>query len=344
MSASAIGPGNGPGRPRRPQAPKAQPSPASSAAIENLRALRARSASAGLVVSGSVEGILTGVGIVYLSGGPCQTLRLHLRESCQPSLEETLIEVDDDEPLAHRVLAGFRRATSPSDSRRVIYACQSDDPRRPEIVSTCMAYGFSHKERLWNHRAHAAVAPLFDLAAAVSQECEHARQFVRFHKMASGIYWARFEPKANVVPLVMRHFAERLNTQPFVIHDPCHHVAGMWDGRSIQLVNTVNSTWEQEAARQDLGDHDAFEALWKRFYDSIAIEARTNHELRRHFMPVRFWKNLPEMNPMLPDDNGDPSGPAAPRRPIRTPATEAALLETPGAVRIEGVRFDPSNQ
>ena len=43
---------------------------------------------------------------------------------------------------------------------------------------------------------------------------------------------------------------------------------------------------------------DAYiEVLWQRFYDSLSIEARYNPELRRHFMPVRLWRNLPEMAP-----------------------------------------------
>ena len=34
---------------------------------------------------------------------------------------------------------------------------------------------------------------------------------------------------------------------------------------------------------------------WNR--DSLAIETRYNPELRRHFMPVRLWRNLPETHP-----------------------------------------------
>ena len=39
---------------------------------------------------------------------------------------------------------------------------------------------------------------------------------------------------------------------------------------------------------------------WKRFYDTGAVEARYNPELRRQFMPKRFWKNITEMQEDLP--------------------------------------------
>ena len=42
---------------------------------------------------------------------------------------------------------------------------------------------------------------------------------------------------------------------------------------------------------------DAFyEQAWKTFYDSVAIDARYNPELRRSFMPKRLWKNIVELS------------------------------------------------
>ena len=39
---------------------------------------------------------------------------------------------------------------------------------------------------------------------------------------------------------------------------------------------------------------------WKRFYDTVAVEARYTPELRRPLMPKRFWKNITEMQEDLP--------------------------------------------
>ena len=39
---------------------------------------------------------------------------------------------------------------------------------------------------------------------------------------------------------------------------------------------------------------------WRLFYRSVSIDARYNPELRTHFMPKRFWKNLTEVQEVLP--------------------------------------------
>lgn len=312
-----------------------EPSEASLASIAALRGARhgsSKEGPLGLVAPGSIEGLCAAVAVAYFAGCAGYPLRLHVAETCQPALGETLVEVAEDEGLARRLLAGFERTTSPGDAKRAIYVCQSDDPGRGQALMDYLRYGFTVHQRLWNHRAHPSVAGAFDVAYTVSNECEHARQFVRFHKTSHGIYYARFEPSANVVPLVIGHFAARFNTQPFLIHDPLHHVAGVWDGSQIQLVSTAGSAWEDGSSVDALGIQDDryYQALWKRFYDSVAIESRTNHDLRRHFMPLRFWKNLPEMDPRL-DDEGSlarthhvAAAPAPVGKPIhKHPALEA---------------------
>ncbi|MFG6373995.1 MAG: DUF4130 domain-containing protein, partial [Oscillospiraceae bacterium] len=38
----------------------------------------------------------------------------------------------------------------------------------------------------------------------------------------------------------------------------------------------------------------AYRALWRRFYDTIAIQGRYNPKLRQNHMPKRYWKHLTE--------------------------------------------------
>jgi|GEM_PF-1399196 len=280
----------------------------------SLGSLAAAGRSVGLVVPNGIEGILTGVGIVYLANSARTPVALHIAGACQPGLDETVIDVHEDEPFARRVLAGFERATSSVDAKRVIYACLSDDPLRARAVFTFMRRGFDLHKPLRHYQSEPQVTPVFDLSRAVSCECERARQFVRFHRMDNGIYRARFEPRANVVPLVMGHFAGRFNIQPFMIHDPLHGMLGFWDGTSTQLVQTNAAGWDLDT--YGTGDDAYYQALWKRFYDSIAIEGRSNHDLRRQLMPKRFWKNLPEMSPLI-----DTEGPVSKRSAVAaTPA------------------------
>ena len=84
----------------------------------------------------------------------------------------------------------------------------------------------------------------------------------------------------------------RFNDQPFLIYDEGHAMSGLYNGHSWQLVRGEVSHVPNATS------HDKhMEEAWKRFYDALSIDARYNPELRRQFMPVRLWNNLPEMHP-----------------------------------------------
>lgn len=150
---------------------------------------------------------------------------------------------------------------------------------------------------------HPAVEPLFKVARSVDQECEHMRQFIRFeHLEADGVdvWFTRCNPRDSVVPLIMGHFVERFNVQPFVIYDENHHLAGVYDGRTWYLVRTDDPATPLLFLPDRAAEEAAVQQAWRRFYRTVAVESRYNPELRQHFMPKRFWRNLTEMQEDLP--------------------------------------------
>lgn len=164
----------------------------------------------------------------------------------------------------------------------------------PSIAHLCQPKHQPRKAYILNQLTHPAVGPLVSLARSVSNEQERMRQFVRFQHMQGGIWFGLCNPKASVVPLLMHWFAERFDTQSFVLYDENHHLAGIYDGSDWQIVKT-----DKLQAPRILEEEELMQAAWRRFYDAIAIEARYNPELRQQFMPKRLWKNLPEMQPWL---------------------------------------------
>ena len=41
-------------------------------------------------------------------------------------------------------------------------------------------------------------------------------------------------------------------------------------------------------------NEDAFLSLWQNYYRTVAIKERKNTRLMKNFMPVRYWKFMPE--------------------------------------------------
>ena len=42
-----------------------------------------------------------------------------------------------------------------------------------------------------------------------------------------------------------------------------------------------------------------YQALWKRFYDTVSIESRENPRCRMTHMPKRYWENMSEVCGLL---------------------------------------------
>ena len=76
-----------------------------------------------------------------------------------------------------------------------------------------------------------------------------------------------------------------------------HRIAGVHEGRGMKswhLVPTEGTGFPKNLPNRT-NNEQLMRRAWKTFYDSIAVETRYNPELRVHWMPKHFWKNLTEM-------------------------------------------------
>ena len=215
----------------------------------------------------------------------------------QPRFGQGFLDIQTDFDRALRVKNGIERVAGRYAFVAVMRASTCEDRETGTVVYRFIRHVMARleserKKPVLEDLANPVVSDLVRLEKHAVSESEKMRQFVRFNHLENGVWFARCNPNANVVPLVMGHFAARLNDQPFIIYDERHHVAGVYDGNRWSLVSgdAVNVT---PATANDA----LMEEAWKRFYDALSIDARYNPELRRSFMPVRLWRNLPEMQP-----------------------------------------------
>ena len=245
---------------------------------------------------GTLEGLLSCVFEAYVRRERPEDL---LEDGCyQPRLGQSTVFVDTSMERAERVRKGIVREAGRRAFGAVAHAFAVDDPGKGaviyEFIRAAMDRGSGRNRRycIMDDLADPSVAPLVALSRYAANEAERLRQFARFSHLSNGVWFARCNPSASVVPFVMPNFAARFNIQPFIVYDEVHRLAGVYDGNSWYLVHDEISQVPGDAE----GDRYA-QALWQRFYDAVTIEARYNPELRRNFMPVRLWKHLPEMRP-----------------------------------------------
>lgn len=163
---------------------------------------------------------------------------------------------------------------------------------------------------------------VLSLERAVLNERHRMLQFLRFEELEGGVWFARCNPNASVVPLVMDHFAERFNCQDFMIYDEIHGILGVFSSgaplrsqrkiasndllsivsKGFSSTNGIGSDGRWCVVKTDsleLPDETKEESemkrAWQAFYDSVSVEERFNPELRRSFIPVRLWRNVVEL-------------------------------------------------
>lgn len=274
---------------------------------------------------GSLEGLLSAIFQAYARHeNPRDILRTC---DAQPRLGQRVVAIETNLNEAVRVQRGITRAAGKDAFNAICNAALSDEvhagtaayrfvryalqvgeaegnscnacPRRGKCGGVCTSTKHSS---VLSRLTHPAVEPLVRIAKAVANERHRMLQFIRFEHLENDVWFARCNPNASVVPLIMNHFCARFNTQQFIIYDENHRIAGVYEGRDWYLVHTDRLRVPQAAT-----DEKLMRAAWKRFYNTVAVESRYNPELRRQFMPKRLWTSIVEMQEELPGTDIEPS-------------------------------------
>lgn len=178
----------------------------------------------------------------------------------QLRLDQNVIDVSTDLDLAFRAHRGVCRCLGARVWNAVATASASDDPATGTAVYRFLRYAMTSRyacpcascaqkatcgepcrtggSKVLDEWSNPDVAPMLQLCRHVECEAEKMRQFMRFAHTEDDLWFARCNPNASVVPLIMNHFAARFNTQRFMIYDESHHLAGISAGGGWELIST----------------------------------------------------------------------------------------------------------
>ena len=179
-------------------------------------------------------------------------------------------------------------------------------------------------------RAHAQriYRSLYKAVRQLSGEVEQFRGFTRFSDF-DGVLGAEIEPKNRVLPVLRRHFCERYHNETFFLYDRTHREALLYSGGVSRIV-PLNHFEMAQPDEVEAG----YRRLWRRFYDTVAIEARKNEKLRMTHMPKRYWGMMTEFQDesyFKARPKETPSASPAPGAPAAIPAPATRPEGTPPA-------------
>ena len=234
---------------------------------------------------GSFDGFLCCVFESYIRREvPVQILP---EEEAQVSLyPEKWIGTDTDR--AERVYTSLSRKISPEARELVETGFLTCLPERELWLWRFYQLGFREKHAVSRDLTNQVVDTVRRAVHHLEEEAHLLTGFVRFSEL-EGTLVGEISPKNWVLPLLRPHFCGRYPQERFLLYDRTHqevliHVPGKW------AISPMEDFQMGPAGAQEL----LYRKMWRKFYDTIAIEGRYNPKCRMTHMPKRYWGNMTE--------------------------------------------------
>jgi probable DNA metabolism protein len=214
-------------------------------------------------------------------------------------LTQTFI-IDTDEQKASIVYDAIRSKISKWDLERIYRVFRTNEPEKELKLLRYIRLGFKQGSKIRLLHTHPAVLDVEKAEKRIGNEVHRLLGLIRFESVipvinntSSEILYSRIDPDNDVLEFIAPHFADRFKSDPFIIHDEKRNKALI----SFQKKWHVSDFTETEVAMfMRTESEEEYRRLWQQYFDIIAIKERTNPKLQKAFMPVRYWKNLPEIN------------------------------------------------
>lgn len=248
-----------------------------------------------IICEDSLEGIYTAVYDVYALREGHEHVHIQVGEEENYRLFATYLYSVPDSVKTDKVVRTLRRRMGESGYHTVCRAAASYHKDKGEAIYRTVvdAITAGNGIRTMENLRNPHVARTFELARRTANEVHHELEFIRFQELEQGILYSRIGPENHVVPFVMPHFADRLSTENFMIHDEKRGVFGVHPaGEEWYLVSKAEGVVE-DVLRWSKRETQ-YQELFKLFHETIGIRERRNIRLQCQMLPLRFQEYMVE--------------------------------------------------
>lgn len=166
------------------------------------------------------------------------------------------------------------------------YACT---PQKEMLLLRFLRLGFEHRRKVMDMLADDTVNALHKAVLRLTKESHKFMGLLRF-SIYGQVKVAVIEPINMVLPVIKEHFCDRYSNETFMIYDKTHGMALVHQPGQSGIIRLDELTLPKLDAEEA-----EYRRLWKKFYDTIAIQGRLNPKLRMSHMPKRYWNQLSEL-------------------------------------------------
>lgn len=207
-------------------------------------------------------------------------------------------QVQTDQRRAKQIYRELRVRISPEGQRLASYGFLTCMPERELAIYHFIHLGYQIGTGVTRWLTDDRVGPLYQAVQYLTNEAHLLKGFIRFADYGQFLA-SEIEPKNRVLPLLRPHFCARYNTESFLIYDKTHMEVLFYQPEQWKIVPVTGLELPHTSQRERV-----WQALWKNFYDTIAIEGRYNPKLRMNNVPKRYWANMTELKGELAREKG----------------------------------------
>jgi probable DNA metabolism protein len=247
--------------------------------------------------NGTFEGFLTVVFECYRQKVCPADIRP--KDGLQQNIFSEAVYIEPDSAKAARVWKGIHSRLSGVGKDMPFYSFLSESDGIEIRIFRFIRRLLSEQFSIETDFSDPDVLFLIQVARQVKKEAMRMVQFVRFQRTNDGLYFCGIEPKYDVIPLVLGHYKRRFPSQKWIIYDLKRDYGIFYDLKeATEVVFSKKEFSELDGAlNKNLVEEgeDAYQSLWRTYFQNVNIKERKNLKLQRQHMPQRFWKFLPEM-------------------------------------------------
>ena len=244
---------------------------------------------------GTFEGFLTCIYHHYYGE---KASGIYRQDHYQSSLLSGYRIVETEEEKASRVYDAIEKKISSEDLRRIYRAFLSSDQEKENKLLQYIRLGFQKGSAISLLHSNQIVFDVQQCDKKVSIEMHRMKGLIRFSALRNGvmgdnekeILYCCIEPDHDILEIVADHFSDRLKNDPFIIHDKTRNKAVFAQGGDWY----ISGFTEKDLPLYGESEKE-YRNLWKKYFDTIAIKERINPKCQKRMMPVRYWKNLTEL-------------------------------------------------
>ena len=167
-------------------------------------------------------------------------------------------------------------------------------PEKADVIYRVIILALQMGNQVLDHLTDPNVALLFKMERNANNEILHEQGFLRFEELASGVLFARINPKNAILPYLAYHFADRFPEENWVIADTTHGSMMIHErGKGCSYIHAKDEDFDRLLLSYS-EEEEVFQKLWKRYIDSVGIKARENISLQNQMLPLRFRKYMKE--------------------------------------------------